>query len=505
MEMSINTIAVIGAGSMGAGIAQVAAQSGFPVYLFDLESKKAEQAKSNIATILGRRVDKGRMSQQNVNEILNRITCTSLLSDIADVSMVIEAIIENLEAKQSLIRDIESICSKECIFATNTSSISITAIASAAQFPERVVGLHFFNPAPVMKLVEVISGIATSNETAARAQAWATYCGKDAVLARSTPGFIVNRVARPFYAEALRALEAQVASVDVLDYIMRESGGFNMGPFELMDLIGNDVNYAVTKSVFDTCYQDRRYQPSLAQKELVDAGYFGRKSGRGFYNYADEEATKPLPFTNVESLGTHNVLQVGHWQDTHASFLKLIGTRARKPDSKSTQLAMLNIDGVCLVPTMGKTASDLSHQLKAPVVMFDYCLDYQTTPVITLAPAIQNTNAETERVVAFVQSLNKQVLMIKDYPGMVVWRTISMLANEAVELSNQGGATFNDIDKAMKSGVNYPKGPIEWGAFIGWNNLLSTLNSLTEFYAEERYRPSPLLRQLSYIERKEER
>ncbi|MGF1700165.1 3-hydroxyacyl-CoA dehydrogenase [Photobacterium makurazakiensis] len=507
-KLAMNTVAVIGAGAMGAGIAQVAAQSGYQVCLFDLAEGKAGQAKAQIEKALMRRVQKGRLEHSELEQTLARIQCSSRLAEVAGASVVIEAIIENLEVKQSLFRDLEAICRPECILASNTSSISITAIASALETPERVVGLHFFNPAPVMKLVEVIRGVATADDVAQRALEWARSCGKHAVLARSMPGFIVNRVARPFYAEGLRALEEQVASVADIDYLLRKAGGFNMGPFELMDLIGHDVNYAVTKSVFDACYQDRRYQPSLIQKELVDAGFFGRKSGRGFYCYGEKSSTVEPNVYRELLTPVENVIQIGQWQPTEKTFEALTASTLMKGSSlllKNTEQAlnismsaMLEIDGVLVIPTRGKSATQLADELGCPVVVFDYCQDYQSSPLIAVSAALQNTIQQTEKAIAYIQSLEKQVILFKDYPGMVVWRTLSMLTNEALDLVNKGGASLDDVDMAMKSGVNYPLGPIEWGRELGWQNLKETLEYLTQFYGEERYRPSPLLRQLAY-------
>ena len=281
-------VSVIGAGTMGAGIAQIAATNGHKVCLYDSFEGAIETAKTKLKKILDRLVEKERITQKDNDAILGRINFTKDIKDVSGSGLVIEAIIENLEIKQKVFTEIESLVDEECIIASNTSSLSIASIASALKKAERVVGIHFFNPAPLMPLVEIIPAVQTSESALTKAKAIINSWKKVTVIAKDTPGFIVNRVARPFYGEALRIYEEGVADFATIDWAMREIGGFRMGPFQLMDYIGNDINYTVTETVFTAFYFDSRYKPSFTQKRMMEAGYLGRKSGRGYYNYSTE-------------------------------------------------------------------------------------------------------------------------------------------------------------------------------------------------------------------------
>jgi 3-hydroxybutyryl-CoA dehydrogenase len=284
-----STVAVIGAGTMGTGIAQIASTFGHRVQLFDISEEQTKESEKGLVKILQRQVEKERMTQDEVDGILNRITFTNHLNSVEGSDFVIEAIVENLDIKQNTFQKIEGLVDQDAIIATNTSSLSIASISSALEHPERFLGIHFFNPAPLMKLVEIIPGISTSSNTTKKARSLVDAWGKTTVQAKDTPGFIVNRVARPFYGEALRIYEEGVADHATIDWAMKELGGFKMGPFELMDLIGHDVNYKVTESVFKEFYFDPRFKPSFAQKRLVEAGRLGRKSGIGFYSYGENK------------------------------------------------------------------------------------------------------------------------------------------------------------------------------------------------------------------------
>lgn len=382
--MAAATIGVVGAGAMGAGIAQVAAVHGHPVLLADALPAAMARARAGHEKAMAREVDKGRLSREAADAVLARLTyvegvSAELLAAFAPCDLVIEAIVEKLDAKQALLRTLEGIVAPAAILASNTSSLSIAALAGACTHKTRVVGVHFFNPAPVMPLVEIIPAITTAPDVTARATAYAAGWKKVTVLASDTPGFIVNRVARPFYGESLRLLEEGVADCATIDWALRTVGGFRMGPFELMDFIGHDVNFAVTRSVFDGMFHDPRYRPSLRQQRLLEAGWLGRKSGRGFYDYA-EGAITPAP---VED------------------------------------------------PVLAQGIAD---------------------------------------------------------------RVLAMLVNEAVEAVHLGICTVADVELAMTTGVNYPRGLLAWGDEIGAATVLARLQALQYETGDDRYRPSVRLR-----------
>lgn len=284
----IKNVGIIGSGTMGAGIAQVAATAGCSVKLYDTKTEALEKAKTDLEKIMDRLVEKGKIDSEEKERIQNNIKYVNSLKELKNSDLTIEAIIENLDIKKNVFSTLEKFVSDDCIIASNTSSLSIASIASSLQKPERCIGIHFFNPAPLMKLVEVIPAIQTSEETLKTSVETIKEWGKTVAVAKDTPGFIVNRVARPFYGEALRIYEEGIASFAEIDSAMKEIGGFRMGPFELMDFIGNDVNYTVTETVFEAFYFDPRYKPSFTQKRFAEAGYLGRKSGKGYYNYSED-------------------------------------------------------------------------------------------------------------------------------------------------------------------------------------------------------------------------
>ena len=489
-------VAVIGAGAMGAGIAQVAAQAGHTVRLLDAREGAAEQAIATIRKMFGKLVEKGRMTAEQAEATGARLLPASSNQEFADAALVVEAIVENLDVKRKLFAELEDIVAADAILATNTSSISVTAIGAALKRPQQLVGMHFFNPAPLMKLVEVVSGLATDRKVAEIVFETASAWGKTPVHAKSTPGFIVNRVARPYYAESLRLVGEGAGDIATLDAILREAGSFRMGPFELMDMIGHDVNFAVTKSVWNAFFNDQRFLPSLIQQELVDAGFLGRKTGRGFYDYA-EGAEKPQPQTAAAAPVPASIVLFGACPLAQALASRLQQATpacTQQPAHADGRVAQLG--DTVLYLTDGRTATQRAHEQGCDnLVLVDLALDYAKATRLAVAAAMQAEESAVQAVTGLLQAAGYAVSVLRDVPGLAVMRTVAMLANEAADAVNQGVCDANSTDVAMQLGVNYPRGPLAWAQDVGLKHVRHVLTHLAAFYGEDRYRVSPWIQQ----------
>ncbi|AIA04643.1 3-hydroxyacyl-CoA dehydrogenase [Streptomyces noursei] len=496
------TVAVVGTGTMGQGIAQVALVAGHPVRLYDSAPGRAAQAAEAVVRRLDRLVEKGRIPAVERDAARARLSPAETLAELADAALVVEAILEQLPAKQELFRALEDVVPADCLLATNTSSLAVTAVAGGLRHPGRCVGMHFFNPAPLLPLVEIVSGFATDDAAATTAYDTAATWGKTPVRCADTPGFIVNRIARPFYAEALRVHEERGADPATIDAVLREGSGFRMGPFELTDLIGQDVNEAVTHSVWTAFFQDPKFTPSLAQRRLVESGLHGRKSGRGWFDYA-EGARRPEPHTAEPCPTPSSVTVLGELPGPAAVLreaieeagIKVTGDRtAREPESAG---AVLLPGGALLALTSGAPAT---RRGRGATISFDLSLDYRAATRVALAPSATASEGDLAEAVGLFQALGKQVSVIDDVPGMIVARTVAMIIDFAVDAAARGVATPQDIDTAMRLGVNYPGGPMEWVDRLGAPWAWRLLDSLHRQNAQGRYVPSWALRRRADLE-----
>ena len=498
-------VLVIGAGIMGVGIAQVAAQAGHPVFLFDLREGASAKAKQQLELTLSGLVTKGRLSEEAANQAVGRIAAIASLGEAGSALLAVEAIVENLEAKRALLRQLEELLPSHAILATNTSSISVTAIANGLRHPERVVGMHFFNPVPLMKLVEVVHGLHAQQKVAETIFELAKRWGKVPVHTKSTPGFIVNRIARPYYAETLAILQEQGAQPRELDACL-VAAGFRMGPCALMDLIGHDTNFAVTQSVYAANFFDKRFVPSIVQKELVDGGLLGRKAGRGFYVYGPE-AGGESPLAAVDARPpTAGGDMVVHGSGPQADWLAVAvahATGQTVPRARSSRHAGLSVDDFELVMTDGRCAWEVSvGKPEKHVAVFDRFFPslHAERHQVPLAYAA-TTEESASRARDWLVALGFRPVPVKDSPGLVVTRTIAMLANEAADAVAQGVCDEQGADSAMKLGVNYPAGPFEWirqwgtDLHSGCAGIAEVLDALDGHYRGERYRVSPWLRE----------
>jgi len=489
-------VAVIGAGSMGGGIAQLAAQHGHAVRLFDAQPGATEKAIARIAADLEGAVQRGKIEAAERDAVLRRIAAVDAVESLEGCDIAVEAIVERLEPKQALFRALEAVLAPDAVLATNTSSISITAVAQGLKHPQRVIGWHFFNPPTRMKLVEIIPGVETGPALVGAMHTLSQAWGKTSVDAPNAPGFIVNRVARPYYAEALRLRAERIAEIAAIDRLQREAGGFALGPFELMDLIGIDVNLAVTESVFQATANDARYAPHVIQQELVRSGRHGRKTGRGFYVYGPQ-APKPSAPAVVPSAGTPQLRVSADmglllpWVDR----LRGAGVAVLRDERLPAETA--SIGEVRIALTDGRTATERAANHKAGMLLLDLARDFSTTAVLG-ATASANASGKLADLAALCAAAGIELLALDDVAGLVVMRTVCCLANEAADVMTWSGTKASDIDVAMRLGTAYPIGPLAWADAIGPARVAAVLANLQAHYGEVRYRRAPMLSRVQH-------
>ena len=487
-------LAVVGTGVMGQGIAQLAAQAGLEVRLFDLQEGAALRARQSLADVWSRLQARGRMDEAAAQAALTRVQVCHTLQELAGCHLVVEAIAERLEAKQGLFQQLEPIVGPDCVLATNTSSLSVTAIAAACTRPERVAGWHFFNPVPLMKLVEVVQGLRTDTAVVDALLVLGQRLGHRAVRAQDTPGFIVNHAGRGFGTEALRVLGESVASPATVDTVLRGQAGFKLGPFELFDLVGLDVSVPVMESVYRQYFEEPRFRPSPLAVLRRHAGLLGRKTGQGFYAYADGVAQKPerLSYAEVRP-GPVWVSHRNAWGAACAAWLSEMGADVEAGERPTPE-------ALCVVLPQGEDVSSCvaAEQLDpACTVALDWLFPQAGCAAIFTNPL--TTAHSVARAVALLQPLSASVRMLRDSPGLLGQRVLATIVNIACDMAQQGIASPQDIDAAVILGLGYPQGPLAWGDALGPQCLLQILQNLHACTGDPRYRPSPWLRRRAQL------
>jgi 3-hydroxybutyryl-CoA dehydrogenase len=484
------TLGIAGAGAMGRGIAQIAAQAGLRVLLFDLQPGAAAAARETLAATLAGLAAKGRIEDAAAEAAVARIVPVAALEAFAPCHVVVEAIVEKLEAKRQLFAALEDIVGEDCVLASNTSSLSVTEIAAACRRPGRVAGYHFFNPVPLMKVVEVIDALLTEPWVGDVLVALARRLGHAPVRARDTPGFIVNHAGRGYVTEALRLAGENVAAFHVIDAILREAAGFRMGPFELLDLTGLDVSHPVMESIYRQYYGEPRYRPSALAAQRLAGGLLGRKSGRGFYAYPDGKQQVP-PAPAVPAARPPRVWVSGERPPFAAAVRELVFRLGGTLDeSQSPQ------DGaLCVVTPLGEdaTACAVREGLDAArtVAIDALCgLDRHRTLMTTPLTSV----AARDEARGLFAADGVPVSLVRDSAGCVAQRVLAHIVNIGCDIAQQGIATPEDIDRAVTLGLGYPKGPLALGDALGPRTVLAILENLQGFYGDPRYRPSPWLK-----------
>jgi 3-hydroxybutyryl-CoA dehydrogenase len=473
---------VAGAGTMGRGIAQVLAQCGARTLLFDAQPGAARKAKDSIAQALGKLVEKGRLGAAEADTSVGRIEIIDSVAGLAPCHVVVEAIVEDLGAKQKLFSSLEQAVKGDCILASNTSSLSVTAMAAACKRPGRVAGYHFFNPVPVMKVVEVVDGVLTEPWATDALTALARRFGHTPVRCKDTPGFIVNHAGRAFVPEALRVLSEGIADFATIDRILVDAAGFRLGPFGLMDLVGLDVAHAVMKSMYQQYFEEPKYRPSFLAEPRVAAGLLGRKSGRGWYEYDKDGAALRTPDAPAPGTRPNAVWAVPELKE-------LLVELGAKPELKPTP------DAVCFVAPLGADATTSALELgldPARTVAVDPLFGFSKRRTLMRTPI---TNEKTiQSAHALLASDGVPVSVINDSPGFVAQRVVAHIVNVGCDIAQMRIATPEDLDRAVTLGLGYPRGPLAMGDALGPKRILAVLEAMHGFYQEPRYRPSPWLR-----------
>lgn len=480
-------IAVVGAGTMGRGIVQLFAQAGHRVHCFDSFDGAAAKAVDFAVSMIGRGVEKGRLTAEAFGRIRGRIHVAAVLDDLADCDVVIEAVVEDLAVKRNLFRQLEAVVSPRAVLASNTSSLVVAEIAAALVHPERVAGLHFFNPVPLMKVAEVIAAVRTDPAVVDTLRGLVTGAGHRAVVAADQPGFLVNHAGRGLYTEGLRALEEQSASVDQIDRVLREAAGFRMGPFELLDLTGLDVSSKVMSSIYEQFQQEPRFRPSSLVPPRVAAGLFGRKSGQGWYAY-EGDAKKPPPVAPAPSLSPELKVWVAPEADDRAAL------RALVLDAGVRWLENPEPDALAIVQPWG---GDATGEAVARGLDPAHCVAVDPLPGLarhrTLMLTAVTSTVMRDAAHALLSHDGVGVTVINDSPGFIVQRVLATIVNIAAQIVQRGIASVDDIEDAVMLGLGYPYGPLDWGDRIGGDKVLAILRRMQAVTGDPRYRPSPWL------------
>lgn len=484
-------VGVVGAGTMGRGIAQVAAQAGFAVSLADAKPGVGEEARDFVAKMLARAVEKGRMTGDERDAALGRIAITDDLGALAGCNLVIEAVVEDLGVKRELFPELEEICGDDAILASNTSAIPIAAIAAGCKSRARIAGMHFMNPVPLMKLVEVIHTPLTDPAVMDVLAKVGGRMGKTPIRVKDGPAFLAGNCARAFYTEALRFSQEAIAAPAVIDRIVREAGGFRMGPFEVMDLVGLDVNYPATKSLFEDSFFEPRYRPTPEARLLTEAGLLGRKTGKGFYDYDEDGKPVIAPEPALQAGPPPKVWVWGHDEAARerlVSAASAAGTTVQQEEKPSG-------GALALLAPLGEDASTLAARLGLDperAVAVDTLFGWERHRTISAPPGADPAAVEAAR--ALLSADGGAVSRINDSPGFVMPRLQAAITNLACELCQQAVAAPGDVDLGMRLGFNFPEGPLEAGDRLGSGVILRLVEELYAFYGDDRYRPSPWLR-----------